>query len=343
MSQTNMKPENQTNSNLAKTPEQARNQIIAAKEAGRKKISKIVRDTVLSVGGIVLGLESVGAVATELTDKKPFNDPQPGIVQKAEYDASHPLGWIGNLRINKPIIETTGTTVTTTSLEHTPLILGQNAAYATTTQMQDFIHSTLPPVKPDSEIKTPADLPQIGIIAGIDGKAEWYTTGPVVGTGPLVGQKVPEFLCIVFQDKNAPIRLNIPQGINTDSVELFLRKPDLVNGQPEYSCFYEKFDLGNGEYVVAEIKNDFLPSDFLKAVPIIDPVQINKEGLSIFSGISNQQGKKISITDNLKLVLGYTKTENSTESMDILGTGSYDLPILHLQDNNGTILFSAPN
>jgi hypothetical protein len=74
----------------------------------KKGMSKGLRNTILGVTGTIILAEGAGAVATELTDNKPFlNNPahttQEGPLQKAKYDILHPLEWIKNIQKNSEI------------------------------------------------------------------------------------------------------------------------------------------------------------------------------------------------------------------------------------------------
>jgi hypothetical protein len=241
-------------------------------------------------------------------------------------DALHP--WDFGLEINKPNKESP--------------VLGQR--YATPAEMQAFIQSPLPVEKPDSEIKTPADLPQVGIIASTDlsksGKVECFTTDIVVGGGPLVGQPVPEYLNYTYENKNSPLGLFIPQGVNTDNVEILLQKPDIVNGQPQYNRFFEKFDLGNNQYCVVCVSMDFLPTDILKNAPIVD-VDHPPTGMSWPNYLCTQQGEKVNIADDP--TLANTKDKNSTAFISTYNSGNSHLSVPYAQTENGYALFSQPH
>ena len=325
-----MKPENNPNSNLPEmdNSEQQRKDAVdrfnKLRDSAPAKVP-FLKSTAFRVGiPVLFGLaafEAGGMAYTEMNNQVLVS------AHTLQVDAIHP--WNIGLESNKPNTES--------------LVLGQNAQYATPAEIQEFIQSPLPVEKPDDEIKTPTDLPQIGILAGIDlqksGKVECYTSGPVVGAGPLAGQQVPEFLNWTIENENTPLGISIPEGVNTDSVELFLQKPDLVKGQLQYNMFFEKFNLGAGRYRVLSIEIDFLPSDVLKDAPIID-VNRPTEGSNYFLDMANQQGKKVSVAD--EPTLAYTRNKNSTEYMSILDSGYELVPIPCPQIKNGNTLFSEP-
>jgi hypothetical protein len=96
-----MKPENTGNKGVNSIKRE--NQAI--EKSPKKKMPKVVRNIILGTLATAAALESAGAVATELTNSKnPKYTEQPGIVQEAGYDLSHPLGFIENLNLqNNPI------------------------------------------------------------------------------------------------------------------------------------------------------------------------------------------------------------------------------------------------
>jgi hypothetical protein len=257
------------------------------------------------------------------------NNQVPMTAQTLQVDALHP--WNIGIDSNKPNTES--------------LVLGQNAQYATPAEMQSFMQSPLPVEKPDGEIKTPADLPRIGIIAGIDlsksGKVECFSTDIVVGGGSLDGQPVPEYLNYTLENKNSPLGLFIPQGVNVDNVEILLQKPDIVNGQPQYSRFFEKFDLGNNQYYLVCVSIDFLPTDILKNAPIVD-INNPPEGMSWPNYLCTQQGEKVNAADN-DLTLANTKDKNSTTFILAYRSGDNHFAIPYAQTENGNTLFSEPH
>jgi hypothetical protein len=324
MSETNMKPENpNSNQQGADSVSDSVKRFKALTEKAPAKVP-FLKSTAFKFGvPVVFGLATFEAGGMAYTE---FNNYVPISAHTLQVDALHP--WNIGLEGKQ---------------QGTELVLGQNARYATDTEIQDFIHSPLPPIKPDSAIKTPADLPRLGIVAGIDlsksGKVEWYNYGPVQQAGPLVGQRVPSLLVFTIENKDTPIGIFIPEGIDTDSVEIFLKKPVLINGKLQYGCFIEKFNLGNGEYAFVEMDIDFLPSEILKDAPMVDPNHPKEQ--NFWYDMMSQQGKKFSISDNPTLAL--TAAKNSTGRMDFSTDKIPGILILHLQTESENTLFIAPS
>lgn len=157
-----------------------------------------------------------------------------------------------------------------------------NSRDVTPEEIQKLISSPIPEVKKfGDQIKTSADLPRISVLPLIDlrktGKAE--ISKPAVGTyidGVIT--PVHTIMEFVFEKKGAPMPLLIPQGINSDTVEIFLKNPTKTVEEVRFDILYEKFDLGNNKYYIYEIRttvNNAIATDAVKKAPPIDPGRTN--------------------------------------------------------------------
>jgi len=329
MDEANMMPENKPDINLTatETEEQKRKEaierfkILSEKPATKEKwfktpVAKFI--SVIIAGAIVF--EGVGMVFAELTNKTTISN------ETLRIDAKHP--W--NIGLQDPW--------------YPEVKLGENAQYATPTDIRDFMQSPLPADKPDNEIKTPVDWLHTGVIAGIDlekaGKVEWNTSGPFNSTGPFAGQAFPAFLEYYIENKNTPLGLFLPQGVNTDTVEISLGKPDMVNGQLQYYWLFEKFSFGDSRCILLDVRVNLILGEILKDVPVIDTDHV-PDGVNWFQYIIKHQGKKISISDNP--TLAYTRDANSTIYTSTIDSGYEHVPLPVPKTENGNILFIAPN
>lgn len=218
---------------------------------------------------------------------------------------------------------------------------GINAHPATAEEFKNFISDSLPPIKTD--IRIPADLPAISIMPSIDfskaGKVEIRreTTTQAWGEGMI---PVPINMSILIENNNTPIGIFLPQGINTETVEIFLDTPTKDNDGTHSRMLYEKFDLGSKGYLIVEIAvsgtKGLKATSITENAPSIDPD--HPKGLNYMADIKNTEGVKLNIRDYPSIF-----TTGSKESeLTIVAFYGGRTTIPNPPTQNGKMLYSIP-
>lgn len=212
--------------------------------------------------------------------------------------------------------------------KHQAIVEGINAKAATQQEIQSIIDNSLPEFKPITN--WPNGLSIVYLLPCIDLQNAGKTN---VWKGLDFVKPNQAYLTLDYSIENDGTRIGvfIPQGINADTVEIFHDK---------YSVF-EKFDLGDGNYLIVSIVSSEIQfSDLAKSSPLVG---MERDTLT-------STGLSLSLSE--KPTLGTTRhqpekhgPENTSSEFTVWvwysGTGCAQIAYPVAQ--NGNMLFLSPN
>lgn len=193
--------------------------------------------------------------------------------------------------------------------ERQTIVFGKNAREATPEDIQSTVEGPRPKIVDSRSIKSVEDIPTISLIPSIGqdaGTVKIYRASSPVGmNGKSVD--VPMNLRVSVENDGTRFGPVIPEGINTNEGELFIRKglSREIDGKLYFTVMWEVFKFENDQYVIIEFANNapnsLLATDFLKNAPFIDTNK-PKSGDWIVD-LQQETGLKFNILDNPALFI----------------------------------------